>query len=63
MIEIRTCGYMGKVTSHTGLSLDKWDVLMSELAWSLRASRNTDRNEMLAASEVKIILSGDQSNW
>lgn len=54
---------MGKVTSHTGLSLDKWDVLMSELAWSLRASRNTDRNEMLAASEVKIILSGDQSNW
>lgn len=37
---------------------------MSELTWSLDASRNTDRNEMLlAASEAKIILPGDQSNW
>lgn len=55
---------MGKVTSHTVLSLDESGILMSELAWSLHASRDTDRNEMLlAASEVKIILPGDESNW
>lgn len=55
---------VGKVTSHTVLSLDESGILMSELAWSLHASRGTDRNEMLlAASEVKIILPGDESNW
>lgn len=55
---------LSKVTSHTVFGLDKSSVLMSELTWSLDASRNTDRNEMLlAASEAKIILPGDQSNW
>lgn len=55
---------VGKVTSHTELSLDESGILMSELAWSLQASRNTDRNEMLlAASEVNIILPGDGSSW
>lgn len=55
---------MGKVTSHTTLSLDESGILMLELAWSLHTSSNIDRNEMLlAASEVKIALPGDVSNW
>lgn len=55
---------VGKVTSHTTLSLDESGILMLELAWSLHTSSNIDRNEMLlAASEVKIALPGDVSNW
>lgn len=55
---------MGKVTSHTTLSLDESGILMLELAWSLHASSNIDRNEMLlAASEVNMVLPGDVSNW
>lgn len=50
--------------SHAVLSLDESGILMSELAWSPHASRDTDRNEMLlAASELKIVLPGDGSNW
>lgn len=55
---------VGKVTSHTTLSLGESGILMLELAWSLHTSSNIDRNEMLlAASEVKIALPGDVSNW